>query len=454
MNRLTPWLLVSLSALIYGSAVLWPTYCFWMVFVFLIPIFYISFRSPHLLTFSYGLWWGLQFFCINFYGVAKVFHQVAQSDLRILVPIGFIVYVALHSGLWFWLATYVVSCRKNPSPLWIGLSWFMVTGLYFYWVRYGVFWVLGIFVGNPFGSPLLLLAEYPLLLMSLPIVTETGLLIALILGQLGIAYGLYKKSLVYCGVAGCYLLIFLLGALLGPSETEVPQYVNTIGYVNPPSKLLPIEQQIVDLHTRITKLLSSNPALHTIILPESTLQIRLDIHPDIIHYFSSAIATKDINIFIGANRSGVDKDCNSLYLIKNGSIVSCYDKKILMPLFEYVEFPWNQCAYFNNLFLKKWPGFDCPKKSLDLFQWTPQVCLVPRLCSELYLSLDHHDVSYDPDYPILFATNEAWFSDRHYQKLFYLYAVFQAIQSKRDIIYVGHKFGRWISRATGRSIGF
>ena len=248
------------------------------------------------------------------------------------------------------------------------------------------------------------------------------------------------------------MFIFLWGPIVGPQKVEVPAYVATLGYVKPPSSYLPLGDQVFELEEAIIKKLSNDFVVQTILLPESTLAIPLDAHPHIVQYLSSSSITKDINIFIGSYRLGVGKNCNSLYWLKNSQIVACYDKKIRTPFFEYVAFPWNQCAYFNDLFLKDWSGFDSRAHCLDVFELSPHLSFIPRICSELYFSVDHHYLECDARCPILFATNENWFSAHYYKKLFYLYAVFQAVQAQRDIVYVGHECGRWISKLGGKSV--
>jgi len=130
-------LLLLLSSIMLNLALIYPANLSWLVFIFLIPLFYVAFKRPAGLSFIAGFFWGVTFFLIHFSGFLFLFYEQANNTLGVVIPIIISIYCALYGGLWFSLANYISRlCSRDTFVTF--LSWTLWTYLYFVWIRYGV----------------------------------------------------------------------------------------------------------------------------------------------------------------------------------------------------------------------------------------------------------------------------------------------------------------------------
>ncbi|MCX5922300.1 MAG: hypothetical protein NTX86_03155 [Candidatus Dependentiae bacterium] len=438
---------ISLSALALSSAFFWSKHLFWLVFIFLVPLFYSILKKPKIVGFTYGLWWGLLFFGTHCYGIVRLILEKGHGPFRIFLGIFFVIYCALHAGLWFWGAQRLARVRAQ-SINWMALCWLITTMAYFYWVRHGILWPLGSYMGYCAGSPLLVLAEYSMLLQALPIIGEYGLLFALCVMQMSIVLAYIKKSWWHAGLAIMCLVPFFMG-LWQSSLYDGTSYVSTLGYVAPPSRSDTLEDQAAYVNEAIYQKLANKPSVTTIIMPETSFLAPLNYHTWIGHSW----AEHDVTIAVGSarvieNDEGV-QNFTSYFIIKHGRIVQWYDKKNLCPFTEFIPSIFKKFSCCRALFLNECNDY-CVSEQSDRLELSPTLTAVPRLCSDIFIGNDHMRNEQE-DLPLLVAINDTWFSAVYMRRLMYLFAIFESVRLQRDTIFASHSTGFWISRV-GRLI--
>lgn len=438
--------LLFVSAVLLAQAFFFPALFAWCIFIFLIPVFYCALQFPRQLNFKHGFWWGILFFGFHLSGIAFLVFEHGNGNIRFASILFLFFYFSLYSIAWFGLTTHFVLKNKD-STVRIVLCWLFSTFVFFYIIKFHSMWIFGIYNGYCFGSPLVVFAEYPWLLSSLSTFGEFGLFLLLIIGQMSIALALTEKNYKYL-MGLLSFAPFFVGYTVPSIDTILPSYVHTIGYVAPPLLRDPLEKaRHIDF--QIAGLLNKFPHIKHIIMPESSLSLSINCYPELIERLTTHSRNKDINLFIGAYRKDKEKRYNSLYLIRNGMIKNYYDKQLRMPFMEYVPFPWNYCSGFKDLFLKNWNGFEISQNSVNQLRMTPQLTLIPCICSELFLGSDEKFCNFHSTMPILVVTNDAWFSTDYLKHLMFLYARFKSILYKKDVIFVSHTKGYWIGKDCG-----
>lgn len=450
MKRSTKLLLVGLSALLLSAAFFCPAYCCWFVFVFLIPIYYVALRSQVPLDFFDGLWWGLIFFGTHFFDIVVLLAQKAQGSLRVPLGIALIVYCALYVGMWFWATSCITKLYKRAW--WRQACWCLTTLLYFYFVMHNLFWIFGSCTGYCFGSPLLPLAHYPIFLFALPFFGHTFLLACLCVAQMAATRCLTTKSRGCCVLFLLCLIPFCVG-LKKTGQAQIPSYVATLGYVQPPPKTLTnMYDRAEEINARITKIINKNSDIRSLLMPESSLCGSLNQHNEILDMWgSNALKDTTISLYIGSFRTDIGTNLFvTLYQLKGGRITNHYDKKTLFPFTEFVPHWCQKINVIRNLFFKeKEKEFSTKDSENVFFNTATDIEAQPCICSDFYCCRSWRSTE---DRPILLAVNDSWFCHNYLRRLMFLYAVFFAIEMKRDIIYVGHYFGAWIGKKTGRAI--
>ncbi len=131
----------------------------------------------------------------------------------------------------------------------------------------------------------------------------------------------------------------------------------------------------------------------------------------------------DVTIFIGGHRYQGDQIFNSLYVIRDGKIISWYDKQHLMPFVE------------RHPFLKDGHKAFCYGTTMNFIEE-----FQPYICSELYFFTKQPATSSS----IIFICNDSWFMYNYAKDLAFRLAKIYSIMYTIEIVYVGHNYMRCI----------
>jgi len=458
MKQPNIYILISLSAVLFSTAFIFPTYFSWLVFIFLIPLFYVTLKEN--LSFKHGFFWGTLFFSIHGYGFLRVIIDQGQGSMRFLAVPLLVFYCAMWSGLWFLLANFrpfkfaslpsgrterkstpdvPEGSEAKPNELegCRGTVWILTTYTYFLFSYYALFFIFGQEQGYSFGLPLLPLAAQPQWLHWLPALKHQGLLLLLIFFQMLVVVGFLKDRRYWVAAVICFLP-FAHGWFVSKPGKPKPDFLKNIAFVPTPEKNM---NHQLDAAQEITYALQEAAGersdANLFIMSENSYPFILD--KDIEQMWKDVLP-EGTSLLIGAHRKRDSKLFNSLFLLGERPIIKCYDKS---SCFFITERP---CWAFNTLFLKNKKGFSSntnKRKPLGI----PNVCsFSPYICSDLFFATEAHCPD-QTDTPLLVAVNDRVLSATSYlQYLALLFAVFKSIEWQRDTLYVGYSGAAWITQ--------
>lgn len=424
--------LLFISSFLLNIAFFWPTLFSWLVFFCLVPLFYTALNSK--LSFKQGLFWGLSFFCVHFFELFLLFIKKGHGLIKLGAWIFLTFNCALYAGVWFLVAGYFQ--KKLHNVVWLVTTW-----LYFWWVEKGVLLFSGHLQGYCFASPLLPLVQQPQWLYFLPVFTDKGFLFLLILTNWLLVHFLVGKQKKFLYGVLIILSPFLLGWIVY-QQGELPGYVSTIGYVQPPENT----QHPRDCAQEITYALTNYHEQHRdkkiIVMPETTFPFALNKHTEAISMWYAHGLDPSIAIILGSHRQAHKGLFNTLFFLKECRIIYSYDKKHRML---FTEFTPNLWAFLNNeLFLKNKTEFSLTKQTKEpSFIINNTIRFTPLICSDLFYG---HTSNSNNKYPYICLVNDSWFTLSYMKNLMFLYARMKAIIWKTDILYVGHYYATWITK--------
>ena len=407
------------------------------VFFFLSPLLCRACQKGDL-GFKEGLLWGIFYFGIHFMAFVQGIIYHGQTWVRFAAPVFLVGYCALYAGIWFFCAQQI--SRLKSGSIWFILSaWIVATFLYFYWMRYYVFWVIEWGAGYCFAYPLLPLAEYVQSLYLLKFVPEEVLLLWLIFINAWIAYALIKKRAIYFIVLPLLSLPFWIGFFIH-EPTGIPEYINKIGWIQPPKKRDNPLETAQEITYRLQALFAKHPQLELVLLPEASFPFSLNKHNFAIDmWFDHAVPEKS-TIIIGSHYNNEKKLFNSAFLILLRRIIRRYDKVNLMPYTEkFINNQWGNIL--NKLFIKDSFYFNRGNNNECItFILFNDITLYPQICSDLLWKstrVNHKT--------ILWLTNDTWFFMPYMQHVLHLFARYSAVVKKSSIFYISHTRGVFIS---------
>jgi apolipoprotein N-acyltransferase len=427
------WLLILLSALLYSIPFVIPTYSYWGIFFFLMPLFFVLFKQSFL-TFFEGLIWGLITFFINYFGLLYFFIEEGKTSFKWFAWCFLWFYIAAYAGIWFWLSSQLIvyfSIQFNHALIKL-FAFASTTIIYFYWLSTSLLWIFGLREGTLFSFPLLPLMVQPHWLFLLPYTNKYLLLLILVLAQGCCSLFLARDNKKYLILSFLLMIPFLYGWLQPISIMKRPVWLSKIGFLKP-NHLNDIYDCAEDLMLQIQSI-SQNPTIEIIIGPESTFPYPLNTDNQCFSLLAEN-GLESRHLLIGAHHKVQQKLYNSLYWINESRIIHHYDKKHLTPFAESLPNIWNKIGITKNLFLHKKEPFCGGLKNATLVNLN-FIIFYPMICSELFFL--EQPPPFDRNVVILLLVNDHWFSAPYLKQLMALVARFKAIEWNRQILYVSH----------------
>jgi len=438
---------IALSALLFSLSFFYPEKLSWLIFLFLIPLFYVAFDSQRKISFWHGFFWGVLFYTVHLYAFSMFFWHELQGIKAILIPIFIILFLSIYSGIWFFLGQKIVLFFKSRSILAM-LCWAFCSYLYFTWMLHGSVWIFGVFMGYPFSYPLVPLANGSYCLQLLPIFSKDLLLGFLILfsGFVALFLRYFKKKYIFLSF---FLLIPFLYGILFPLDTFFPKQIKNIGYISPScvnkQHSLDAAQQI---YYAMVQLIQKRPNVSLIVMPETSYLFDLNELKYIIDLWCHNILDDEIDLIIGAPRKEKENRYNSLYWIGQGDIKGTYDKVHLMAFTEFIPRFWDYVGIFKDFFLHYDGKYVKGKKKQAVFEIN-NIRFKPRICFDMLIGKrrgKNNGLATKKDV-LLVAVNDTVFQSRHMRKLMFLFAKMRALQCCEDMLYVGYYRAIWVSKS-------
>jgi len=438
------WLLLWGSAWGLNAAFFFPHYFFWLVFLFLVPIFYLAFHN--LLSFGEGFVWGLLFAIAHYLPLIRIVGDNYRNYGGLLLISFLLLYVSVYAGLWFFVSKKGASFYSNNLAL-MGI-WILGTYLYFVWMSSGALFIFGQWMGDPFAWPIIPLAYSPRWLIVVSFLPKTAILLLLIVLSALIAFYVTYREKRYIIPIFLIFLPFALGSVYKTDDPKLPICCKKIGYLAPPDydeNAHPIDVA-QNIYYRLAALLEKRPDIKLIVMPESSYRFSLNKQQHVVDIWAIH-ALESRSFLIGSQRSEGPDVYNTAYLIEKGKIIDFYDKRYLMPLAEFIPTVYRNRAFFRDILLKENGSFCCgnvqKKKHITILNRAFE----PYICYDFFFGsfLDKTTI------PIILFVNDTYFQTSYMCNMMLLYAKFKALDLKRDILYVGYYNATWINKS-GKSL--
>lgn len=447
MNNRVHFFLISLSAVLYGSAYVCPVYLWWTIFIFLIPLFYTELAfHPHVpvrlrsgrAALREGWVWAFLAFSLHLSGVLEGLFITAQGPLalRILVPLLVLFLAVAYGVIWFVSTQWFIHLIGHHYRLGI---WVVTTWLFFLWLEHGCIFMLGAWEGYLLFSPVVPLVQWPALVYFMPTIGPVLFLLFFIVTQAVIAACLAHR--LHWMWAFFLLSIWVSGVVLWYTEKRV-------GYTCPPltcgtALFRPFDN--ITRNGRVVRdyskeLLKRYPETEIILFPETALRCPLvPGEPDIVALWNSEHLGKPVTFLMGGFRWDNDIYRNTVYWIHDGKVIDLFDKRHTMALTERApsEFLLGNTPLIKKVYFEKFPGIVPHKQPRPVWKIGPDLTIIPYICSELFFNTN-------PDHTlragaiILALCNDNWLVRDYMRYQMFMGARYRAIQWQIPIIYVAH----------------
>ena len=402
-------------ALLFLGPFFFPTYLWFLIFFFPLPFLLIT-ASAHISFFAfYG--WSIGILAIHSSGMLWGIFNLSCGSLAIRVaPLAIALCIeALYPAAIFWFTHWGIAQIHNATILPRLLIWSWSLSIVFLVLIHISLWYTGACEGHPLINPLLPLAAHPALLTYiLPTLGTACTLVLMLSFAVPIAYALITHTLRPLWFSALLALPWVISWVVHRPAPHAPAWV---------------QQVIVSIESPKT-LLSNTDLLREkkyLFFPESACSGCLAALCDL------AAQVPTCTIIAGGFRDDHGAHRNTAWLLR-GTIQSFCDKRHAMTLTErvpvLVDCKAIRAAYFHNIAEVRPTQASRPRWVLS-----PELTLVPYICSELFFFAKPDDPYYDP---IIALCYDNWSSARYVHNLLLLTARYKAIAWQRDIIYVGY----------------
>ena len=293
-----------ISSLLLNLSFFEPHYFFWLVFIFLVPLFYVAIHSLTSITFFSGFIWGVCFYLPHFTELFFLFFQHAVGCCRLFLPCLLAIYCAFYAGMWFFLMRFFMSkVRSVNLKLLLAVG---TTALYFYSMSSLIFWIFGNCCGYCFADPLIPLTAYPQLLQLLPHLGSTNLLGCVALSSYCWALVISSKKMAYLVIGFSGLIPFFVGIFQPMNSTNVSKYQQQICYVSPPTNFVIPLDCAQEISKKIQQMAEKKPGATLFLMPESSFPFSLDQMPEILELWELN-ALDDARLILGGYMHNEEK---------------------------------------------------------------------------------------------------------------------------------------------------
>ena len=426
------WLTIASSAIMLGAAHCWPGCAWWLVYLVLIPLFYRGLSSTPI-GWRHGFCWGLIFFGMQLWAVTELLEHYNTLFYYCVMFTAYI-YSACHAAIWLYTVAFFTRISKNivlRSIMWIlsthGFFWFLY--------RHGL-WIIDYNLGY-FGALFWLpLAAHIRTVQPVYYIGISLFSLAIIAWSMLLALWMHmRKAWIACCAIGMCLIYCILIIILPTTPYVEPAWLSHACWI--PYDYMRSEHPHDRAHaiaSRITQAQQADDRRSIFLLPESACPFALNDNQHLIGWWYSDL-THDTWILCGGHRSNKENDTfyNTLYVTHNAKLISHYDKKTLVPFFEYQ--PSHPTC---NLSVKS--PFFAPSSQPSHCLVTPWCMFIPMICSELFLVT--HSIVKDVGIVRLCLVHDGWFVHNYYmQYLMALYAQVRSLVEHSPYLYISHAYG-------------
>lgn len=403
--------------------------------VFLYSLFFLFVHKTLSKAFLQGYVYGMVYFTLHSWGFTT-FVDVNNFPIYYkLLPILYYLVQSVYSACWF---MFLSVAQKYTTGLLRYVLFVHITWGYVLWIHYKSFYMFLLDMGYPLLFPFTPSINNSVLTFLFYTTGIMGGTYIILMYNGLLAYVFENKGYKYYISTIGISIIGLIG--LSPVTDYEPSPYNptkTIFYMNPPCYNENIQEMVQAICNQLNRKMAQESSEEHIlaVFPETTLPFyfserTLKILPQhILH-------EPRVQIMLGLWSEKEEKVYNSSVLLQNGRIILHYDKKKLLPFWEFI--PAHNTLLLNSLFGAFLDGvtpFSTGSSDTCQFFSYDNELYITMLCSELFW-FDHTE--YSSNINIMCLLNDSHFQGSLLQKIMLLYGRFVAGTQHRKVFYMAH----------------
>ncbi len=413
----TEYWFVALSALLYAAAFLFLEQCWFSILFFLIPLYVLLSFYDYKLSFLAGFMWGILTYSLQAIAILDFVYARSANIFGLLIPFVIICLMSVLSGLWFIAMNGLHKYSLLNSTVYMSV----VSVVFFLTIHNVVLIILtGSSIGYPFSFPLLPLFFKSMLLKKiLYLGTSNSVLFLLFLLQTAVVARYYK--IVFLIVGFC-----LLGELYCRSFAIQEESTSLYCTVETPL-VLPLQsyERTIALCDLLNMAQLKNPSARVFIFPESVFPFYDVQDHERLAYMLSDYSHSESYCILGAYRSIGEKRFNTCLSMHQGKIIHTYDKRVLVPFFEYIPSFFNDWMFsINGVDFSFGDLYQCDAWDLGCYGLAQ-----PQLCAELFWP------NKKKSGVVVGLVNDKNFRCAYFSKIMRLYADFKAAELNQHLVY-------------------
>lgn len=400
--------------------------------VFIYSILFFTCSTHIKIAFVQGYMYGLLFFIAHSSGFLTFIDVNEFAWYYKGLPLFFFMLCALYSALYF---IFLSLNKKYCNGVLRYIIYVVLTGGYLWWLNTKCFVMFLVNVGNPLLFPFITIINNVVLTHLYYKIGAIGGTVCLLSINSALTYLLEKYY---------YRLYSLLLLLLLMSLIIIDAFVNhKPGNSNPnlavihmiaPNSKQKLSQILNQMNKKIKdKLEQTTAPIVLFAYPESALSFSFS-HKSLQRLAQNFSYNSNIYVLLGSFFSENERLYNSCFLIEKGRIILHYDKKNLVPFWEYLPAQTN--FFLNKLFgnfLKGLTPFTPGATDHCSFFYAGDTLFIPALCAELFLN---DFSSYDSSINLIVLLNDSHFKEGFLHKVLLLYSRFLAGTQKRKVFHI------------------
>lgn len=395
-------------------------------------LFFIVSNKPSM-GFLQGYLYGIIYFTLHSWGLTTFVDINDFPFYYKCIPILFYFLLALYSALWF----MGLSIAKKYTASWLRyLLYGHITCFYMWWLHYKTFMMFLIDMGCPLLLTLISCINNSTLTYLFYIMGLSGGTYVVILINGFFTYILEKKGYVYYSCIVVATILMLVGSSVFTRYELLPHDESSeIIHIPAPYKTDNIQQMMEQVCTELDEKIKEKASSKELLLVFSESALPFCFSKRSLQMLSENILYDSrIQIMLGVFYQKGDDLYNSLLLLQDGRIILHYDKKKLLPFWEFIpnydKLPLN---YLFGSFIRGIQPFSCGSTDLYNFFYYNKELYVTLLCSELFWS---SFTDYSSDINLMCLLNDSHLEGSLLQRIMLLYGRFVAGTQRRKVFYM------------------
>lgn len=434
------------SVVTYILAYQYVTLLWWLIGVayVLLSCYYMHARISSKHIFYHGMQWGICIYAFHLYPLFMLSYAYARA-LGLLFLVGLCIYMALTTAVWFVVTDKIL---KRYRALWYRFCILIISMYsYIYFIDNCSFFIFDICEGYGAVHPLVPCMQVALCRKIVWLLGAEWATLFFVTACNGIAvfgYRAFERASYLLSIVSLFGMLLVI-RLYTLTPQEDPDWVTKIGVVALPLQVHCAGRQwdvAQEIYKKMCDVITLNPNVELIILPESSCCFELNKYPEIIHFLGSCLRNGNgdsVAVILGAHRVAEQRLYNTLYYIQENDLYT-YDKTHGLVGAERLP-SWLTGLCGDRSLLVNGTTFAQGIAGQSNLSWQHRI-FKPYICSEFFFT------SHESAENILCIANDAWYAGTFLPNILFLTALFKATSARKEIIYVAHEYAYYAGRTS------